>query len=286
MRLAGRSAIITGASRGLGRAIAEAYWNEGASLLLTASREGPLADVAGALSGSAGGERTLVVVPCDLSQPGAVPGLVARARETFDTLSVLVNNAATLGPIGPLWETPTEEWERNIRVNLLAPAELCAAVLPWLGEHRGGKVINLSGGGASGPRPNFSAYACAKAALVRLTEVLAHEASSLGVDVNAIAPGALNTRMLAEVLEAGPARVGLEEFEAAQRRTKEGDAALVRAVQLAVFLASSESDGVSGRLISAVWDDWSRLAEHREELRGSDVYTLRRIVPTDRNLEW
>ncbi|MBA7616873.1 hypothetical protein ES703_24175 [subsurface metagenome] len=149
-----------------------------------------------------------------------------------------------------------------------------------------GKIINLSGGGAAGARPNFSSYAASKAALVRLTEVLAHETRDMGIDVNCLAPGAMNTRMLAVVLRAGPENAGAEEYRKAVRQSETGGAQPENAARLAVFLASSESDGISGRLVSAVWDNWQDLSKYREELKGSDIYTLRRIVPQDRGLDW
>jgi 3-oxoacyl-[acyl-carrier protein] reductase len=134
--------------------------------------------------------------------------------------------------------------------------------------------------------PRISAYAASKAAAVRLTETLAEETKGSGIDVNAIAPGALNTRLLDEVLASGPERVGADFYERAVKQKQQGGAPLERGAALCVFLLSAASDGISGRLISAVWDRWETLASHLDELRGSDVYTLRRIVPGDRNRQW
>jgi len=149
-----------------------------------------------------------------------------------------------------------------------------------------GKIVNLSGGGATGPLPRFSAYAASKAAVVRLTETLADELRDDHIDVNAIAPGALNTRLLDQVLEAGPEKVGREFHERAVKQRQEGGVPLEKGASLAAFLASAESDGITGRLLSAVWDDWEHLPERRAALEKSDVFTLRRIVPKDRDLPW
>jgi NAD(P)-dependent dehydrogenase (short-subunit alcohol dehydrogenase family) len=134
--------------------------------------------------------------------------------------------------------------------------------------------------------PRFSAYAASKVAIVRLTETLAEELRETHVDVNAIAPGALNTRLLEEVLQAGPDKVGREFYERSLKQRDQGGVTLEKGAALAVFLASAKSDGISGRLVSAVWDKWDGLAEKRQQLAGSDIYTLRRIAPQDRGMKW
>jgi 3-oxoacyl-[acyl-carrier protein] reductase len=148
-------------------------------------------------------------------------------------------------------------------------------------RQRRGKIINLSGGGATSPLPNFSAYAASKAAIVRLNETLAEEVKGFNIQVNAIAPGAVNTRLVDEILAAGPAAG--EEMLARTRRQKEtGGVPPEQAAALAVFLASEESDGLSGRLISAVWDDWQSMNSHIDQIMASELYTLRRVTEDTR----
>ncbi len=212
--------------------------------------------------------------------------IIGEARRVWDRIDVLVNNAAILGPIGNVWENDWEEWQTTIRVNLLAPVELCRACVPWMIAHRQGKIITLSGGGATGPRPNFSAYATAKTGLVRFSEILAHEVSKMNVQVNCVAPGAMNTAMLQAVLDAGLEKAGAIEYAQAVKRAEEGGALPQRAADLCVFLASPAGDSITGKLISAVWDPWESLPEHIDDLKDSDIYTLRRIVPRDRGKSW
>ena len=159
-------------------------------------------------------------------------------------------------------------------------------MLPHFKASGYGKIIQISGGGATNPLPRISAYAASKAAIVRFAETLAEECSGTGVDVNSIAPGALNTRLLDDVLAAGPDRVGTEFFARAVRQKEEGGVPLVRGAELAAFLASAASDGITGKLISAVWDNWRGWPDHLQDLRRSDAYTLRRIVGRDRGLDW
>ena len=134
--------------------------------------------------------------------------------------------------------------------------------------------------------PNVSAYAASKAAVVRLTETLALELKPARVDVNAVAPGALNTRLLDEVLSAGPDAVGADFYERSLKQSKDGGVPLALGADLCVYLASAESDGVTGKLISAKWDPWKRLHEYRDELNAGDIYALRRITPEDRGKNW
>jgi NAD(P)-dependent dehydrogenase (short-subunit alcohol dehydrogenase family) len=153
-------------------------------------------------------------------------------------------------------------------------------------KSRYGKIINLSGGGATNPLPNISAYAASKAAVVRLTETLAEELRSFAIDVNAIAPGALNTRLLDDVLKAGPEKVGADFYARAIKQLQEGGVPLELGAALCLYLASAESDGVTGKLLSAKWDPWASLHARKSELDSSDIYTLRRIVPEDRGKKW
>ncbi|KPV47831.1 dehydrogenase, partial [Kouleothrix aurantiaca] len=181
------------------------------------------------------------------------------------------------------------DWDARVeamQINLFGTVLMTRAVIPHFRPRGYGKIINLSGGGATAPLPRFSAYAASKSAVVRLTETFAHELRDAHVDVNAIAPGALNTRLLDEVLAAGPEHVGDDFYARSLKQRDQGGAPLEKGAALATFLASAASDGITGRLLSAVWDDWATLPERREHLEATDIYTLRRIVPEDRGQQW
>jgi NAD(P)-dependent dehydrogenase (short-subunit alcohol dehydrogenase family) len=278
--LAGRVAIVTGASRGLGQAIAARFVEAGADVLLTARDDGALRAAAERVRASGPGR--VLTMAGDASDPAAAQAAVARAEAELGGVTVLVNNAGVYGPIGPVEENDWAEWTQALAVNLLGTVAFCRAVVPGMRRRGYGKIVNLSGGGATAPLPRFSAYAASKAAVVRFTETLAEELADARVDVNAIAPGALNTRLLDEVLAAGPERTGQAFFERSLKQRDDGGVPLEKGAALAVFLASAASDGISGRLLSAVWDDWAGLPGKRDALASSDVYTLRRIVPKDR----
>jgi len=198
---------------------------------------------------------------------------------------VLVNNAGVYGPKGPIEATDWQDWVRAIEVNLLGSVLAARALIPQFRRVGWGKIIQLSGGGATAPLRGLSAYAASKAAVVRFAETMALELAGDHIDVNSLAPGALNTRMLDEVLAAGPERVGEDFYARAVAQRESGGTPLERGAALAVWLASAASDGITGKLLSAVWDPWEALPEHRADL-DSDVYTLRRVVPADRGFDW
>ncbi len=218
----------------------------------------------------------------DVSDPAQVALMVDVALRALGRIDVLVCAAGVQGPVGPLEELPFADWARTVEINLYGSVLCCQAVLPAMRRQGYGKIVLLSGGGATRARPRFSAYAASKAAIVRFAETLAEEVAGSGIDVNAVAPGVLNTRLLDAVERAGPERVGGAEYAALQRCRAEGGVPLETPARLIAFLASSESDGISGRLVSAVWDDWAELPAQRARLRDSDVYQLRRIEPADR----
>jgi NAD(P)-dependent dehydrogenase (short-subunit alcohol dehydrogenase family) len=283
--LDGRAAIVTGGSQGLGLEIARTYLAAGARVLVCARDATALERARIELESAAHG-MSIETVAADVSEPAEVRALVAHALDRFSRVDVLVNNAGVYGPKGPIEDVDWDDWEHAIRVNLLGSVLCCRAVLPHFRGNGYGKIIQLSGGGATSPLPRLSAYAASKAAVVRFAETLAEEVRGTGIDVNAIAPGALNTRLLDEVLEAGPERVGDAFYKRALEQRSAGGTPLDLPARLALFLASAESDGITGKLISAAWDPWEEFPSHAEDLRGTDVYTLRRIVPPERGLSW
>jgi NAD(P)-dependent dehydrogenase (short-subunit alcohol dehydrogenase family) len=284
--LTGRAAIVTGASHGLGQAIARAFVSAGARVAICGRDAATLSAARGELEALAGNPKLVLSEVADVAEEADVQRLVARALAEFGRVDILVNNAGVYGPLGAIEEIDWPAWVRAIEINLLGSVLLCRALLPHFKKNRYGKIIQLSGGGATNPLPRISAYAASKAAIVRFAESLAEEVREYAIDVNAIAPGALNTRLLDEVLEAGPERVGENFFQRSLKQKEAGGAGLDRGAELAVFLASGASDGITGKLISAVWDPWAKFPQHANDLQKTDIYTLRRIVPKDRGLKW
>jgi NAD(P)-dependent dehydrogenase (short-subunit alcohol dehydrogenase family) len=284
--LENRYAIVTGASQGLGREIARRYLAAGASLAICARDDQLLETAAAELRTLARPGQAVLAVPADVSRPGDVARLVEAALARFGRLDILVNNAGVGGPTGAVESLDWDEWVRTLQINLLGAVLLSRAVLPHFKRAGRGKIVQLSGGGATQPLPMRSAYAASKAAVIRFVETLAEETRAYCIDVNALAPGPLNTRMLDQLLAAGPPSAGRELYERWQRQKHQGGVPLGKGAELAVFLGSDLSNGITGKLLSAVWDPWNNLPRHLEVLNGSDVYTLRRIVPHDRDLDF
>lgn len=286
-QLADRSILLTGANRGLGRSVAHRLASAGASMVLVARDPDLLGEVGRELAPLLRPGQHIRVHAADLTNAADCQSAIRLLAELPGKIPVLINNAAVLGPVGPIETNDWTAWVNTLEVNLLAPAGLCRGVIPLMRERGAGKIINLSGGGATNARPNFSAYAVAKTGMVRLTETLAAELRDANIQVNAVAPGPMNTRMTEALMQAGPALAGAE-YARSQKQLADGGAPPEKAAELISFLASSRSDGVSGRLLSAVWDDWEKLAlaERRQTLDSSDIYMLRRIVAKDRGLDW
>ena len=285
MNLAGRSAIITGASLGLGAEIAQQFAAAGASLMLCARNGAALQAQQEKLSAVHPG--VSIVTHCaDVSKESEVDKLFSSTTGAFGKLDILVNNAGVYGPMGSIDTIDWDQWVQAIAINLNGLVYCSRKAVQAFKLNRYGKIINLSGGGATNPLPGISAYAASKAAVVRFTETLALEVKGFGIDVNAIAPGALATRLTDQLVAAGPERVGTGLHERMIKLQKEGGTPLHVGASLCVYLASAESDGLTGRLIAAQWDPWPFNDTIKERIAATDIYTLRRIVPADRGEPW
>jgi 3-oxoacyl-[acyl-carrier protein] reductase len=285
MKLKGLNALVTGGSQGLGEAIAEHFLRAGANVVICARSEKELLATRDKLARLFPAQKILAK-PCDVADEAQVNALVEFALRELGPLHILVNNAGIYGPKGPTESVDLPAWRQAVEVNLFGVLLPCRAVIPHFKKAGRGKIIIISGGGATNPMPNISAYAASKAAVVRLMETLAEELRSFRIDVNAIAPGALATRLVDEILAAGPEQVGQAFFDKNKQWKEKGAAPLSLGAELAVHLASAQTDGITGKLISAQWDPWAKLHEHRDELAKSDIYCLRRIVPEDRGKKW
>jgi NAD(P)-dependent dehydrogenase (short-subunit alcohol dehydrogenase family) len=282
MQLDGKIAIITGGSLGIGLAISETFAKEGSNLVIASNDKSEFENIRFIPRISSNRVETF---QADVSRPENVKKMLDFTLDKFGTVDILVNCAGIYGPIGLITDVDVKHWLATININLYGTFLCMRSVLPIMMKKNKGKIINMSGGGGASPLPRFSAYGTSKAGVIRLTETIANEVKDYKIDINAIAPGAVNTRLLDQALAAGDA-VG-NDFKAKIIKQKEdGGVPPEKVAELALFLASSESDGLSGRLISLLWDKWKDSPKHLEKLMSSDIYTMRRIVPEDRGYKW
>ncbi|HEX2699235.1 MAG TPA: SDR family oxidoreductase [Acidimicrobiales bacterium] len=271
--LEGVVGIVTGGARGIGRATAEFLASGGASVAICARTRTELDETVDSIE--ANGAAAPVAAKVDVSDWEAAAAFVGTVVAALGPPTLLVNNAASLGPVGPLADADGDEWCRTLAVNVGGVAAMCAAVAPVMSG--GGAVVNLSGGGVGGPgmAEAVSAYVASKAAVVALTEALAGEWAPAGITVNAIAPGAVATRFTEPILDAGPERAGaLFHTTVAQRLAS---TPLEPFFDLVAYLASARGRWISGRLLSARWDSVAALEERRDAIAGGSLFTLRRI---------
>jgi 3-oxoacyl-[acyl-carrier protein] reductase len=265
-----KSVLIAGAGRGIGKRLAMGFAEAGARVGLLA-RSQPELDLAKLEIEQAGGNA--LRIRADIRDVEQMNAAVDRIRAVFGGLEVLVVAAGVQGPIGLFVATKPKAWNEAIEINLIGVANACRAALPPMIEKRSGKIILLTGGGSADSRPNFTAYAAAKTAIVRLAECLADEVRDHNVQVNCMAPGASYSHMTDEILNAGEEKAGRKEIEDAERVRITGGVSPEKQIQLALFLASEGSNHISGKLIH-VNDDWKRFESQNMK---PELYTLRRV---------
>jgi len=270
-----RACVITGAGRGLGRALALHVATAGYEVAMCSRTTSELDDALAEVE-QAGGRASAHTV--DVGDPSAVDGFAARVAEEHGSVWAVVNNAAVLGPVGPIDTVDVERWMHAVAVDVGGVVAVTRAFVPQMRRSGGGRVVNLSGGGIGGPtpQPRVSAYTASKAAVDVLTEVLAPELTVDGITINAVAPGPAPTRYLDDVLQAGPATAGRDLYEAASR-TRDAAACFDSFFSLVDFLLGEESSWLTGKLLSARWDRVEDLVARRDELVGTSRLTLRRI---------
>ena len=282
MTLDGRVAVVTGGSQGIGKDVVRRLLEEGAKVAFCARNAQSLKATAEELSSIS---PNLLSIQADVTREVDIAELVRATLERFSHIDILVNNAGVYGPIGLAWEVDPVEWREALTTNLVGAFLACRAIVPVLVRQRRGKIINMSGGGAATPFPRYTAYAASKAALVRFTETLALEVADYNIQVNTIAPGFVATSLHQRTLEAGE-RAGAEFLAKTKDELERGGVDPATPAALVAFLASDNANRITGKFISSVWDDWKNFEQHVDEIAKTDVYTLRRIVPRDRSMDW
>lgn len=284
MILKKKKALITGATGVIGKMIARFFVREGCEVLLSGRSEQALQEIKRAFLVSGAHVATHAA---DVSKVKDVERLMAFSGKHFGSLDILVTAAGVYGEIGTLEQCDPMKWTEAVHVNFLGTVWCVKYALPFLRKSERGKIILFAGGG-EGPLPRFASYASSKGAIVRFTESIAAELSDAAIEVNAISPGLVNSGFVEDLIVAGPERVGEDRYREAKKQLagRGGTVSPEKAAALAVFLASRASDGLTGRNVSAVWDNWQEIPGHLKGIRESDIYTWRRVKPKDRGYDW
>lgn len=270
--LKGKSAIITGGSRGIGFAIAKELISQEAKVVICSRTKSELKNALVLLNKN---EKIAFGKVCDVSKLSECRKLIKFAQKKLEKIDILVNNAGIYGPIGLLEKSDLNHWKKTIEINLMGMVYCSNLVIPLMKKGGGGKIINLSGGGVGGNiKPRISAYFTAKIAITGFSEILAEEVKDYNIQINSISPGAVNTYLNEYLLKQGPKKVGKEFYEQSLKQKKEGGTPPGLAAQLIAYLASSLSDHITGRLLSAKWNPPDKLKTVK---LTQNLYKLRRI---------
>lgn len=272
INLSGKNVLVTGGSMGLGFASARACLQAGARVVICARDEPSLQKALRELQAAAGAENVRGLA-ADVTRIDEVNRALDVLESDFGPVTSLVHAAAVQGPIGSITDVDPQEWLDTVRIDLfgafLAVRQTCARMK----QRGGGRIVLFAGGGAAAPFPDFTAYACSKAGVVRLTETAAQEMAQFHIEINCLGPGLVATRMLEGMLKAGH----VPQTEPVPATLGAGTAA---------FLLSDLAAGITGKFVAARYDGWGNWPDHLAELNETDIFTLRRIVPRDRGMDW
>ena len=276
-----KNVIITGGTSGIGKVAAANFLDKGANVLVLSSTKKRVEESKKSLRSG-----NLSALVADVSDTKSYSKIGTFIRNKFKgRVDILINAAGIYGPIDKLEKIKPRDWAYTFSVNVFGTVNMCMLVTPLMKKKRKGKIINFSGGG-DGPFPRFTAYSASKAAILRFTESFGAELKDYNIQVNAVAPGAINTSFLEKVLQAGSAKAGREFYQKSVKQKEEGGVSPQKVANLILFLSSERSGKLTGKFLSAVWDDWKEFPKRTKSIISSDLYNIRRINPKDRGYDW
>jgi len=281
--LTGKNVLVTGGSMGIGYAAADACLAAGADAVISARTETTLREAHARLQARYP-HRRVAAVTADAGVESDVERLFSECARN-GALHGVVHAAGIYGPIGKITDVAPSQWLDAVRINLFGSFLVARAACNAMRESGGGRIVMLSGGGAATPLPNYTAYACAKIGVVRMVESVAQEMAEYGIEINALAPGFVATRLHEETLKAGRERSDAV-YDSTVQRLQRGAIPASVAGRASAFLLGDAARGITGKFVAAPYDGWSEWPKHLEELDGGDLFTLRRILPIDRGLNW
>jgi len=264
-----KNILLTGATKGLGFEILNYYVSKGYNLILISKNKKKLLNLKKKYKKII----NLNIFAVDLAKVERLNNTIKKIIKKFKKIDILINNAGVWGPIGNFDKNNWKKWLEALNINLISSSYLIKSVLPIMKKNNFGRIVQLSGGGATSPMPNFSSYAVSKTAVVRLVETISEECRSFNININAVAPGPMNTNMLNIALKSGKEKVGENHYNKLLKQKRKGGVGFYRTLSLIDFLIRNRK--VSGKLISAIWDPWNKM-NFKKKIKNKDIYTLRR----------
>ena len=274
-----RFIVISGATGYLGSNLAKHYASNDENLFLIARDRKKLQKLRKSLLRSHNVQIETKAI--DFAKPSAYSKL-NKIRKDLNVFAA-IHTVGAQAPIGSLINQSPKLFRKSTEINFISAFLFTKFCVSRMDKEARTSLVFFSGGGATFPRPDFGSYGSAKTALIRMIETLSIELNSYNISANVISPGALPSQMMKEIITKKET-VSDTELQAATETLHEGDLALQKVMNLVDFLLGDEAIQISGKLISAKWDAWQNWATHMDELRNSDVYTLRRITGKDRGL--
>lgn len=260
-----KNILITGANRGLGFYLANQLISEGHNLILLSR----LNSAKNKFKKKYPYNQKIVFSRFDLEKKSEIIKITKLVKKKFKGLDLLINNAASQGPIGLFHKNNFNLWEKTVTINLINTAFLIKNLIPILKKNKTSCVINISGGGSTTSRKFFSSYSIAKTGIVRLTENLAEEYKNDKIKFYAVAPGILKTRMFTK------SKNTQKKLKILKKKIIFSD--MRKSLELIKFLSSNNLK-FSGKIISAVWDNWKSKKFIKSVNKNKDLLTLRRII--------
>ncbi|MCP2727781.1 SDR family NAD(P)-dependent oxidoreductase [Limnofasciculus baicalensis] len=281
--LSSKNILITGGSMGLGYAAAEACLQANGRVVICARNQSELDAAVNRLK--AEGYQNIVGIPADVTKQNEVELALNQVESQFGPLNAVIHAAGIYGPIGTITDVNPQEWFKAIEINLFGTFLVLRQSCLYLKKNGGGRIALFSGGGAASPFPNYTGYACSKIGVVRLTETTAIEMTPHNIEINCIAPGFVITRLHQQTLAAGKL-AGDQFLETTKAQIEKGGVPASVGGSSAAFLISDQAKGITGKFVAAPYDGWKDWPEHLEELKSTDIFTLRRIIPKERGMDW
>ncbi|HBQ61265.1 MAG TPA: ketoacyl reductase [Balneolaceae bacterium] len=251
LEIKGKTALVTGGSKGIGYGIAEALAKEGCDLIICARHQEELEEAADQLRGY--GSNVLSVV-ADLTKSIDIDRLVAEAQKEFGTIDILINNAGTIGQNGTFEETPLDEWRSLFDLNLFAVVELTQKIIPAMQEQQWGRIINVSSENGTQPYPDMIHYSASKGALDNFSKSLSKQYASEGILVNTISPAFIETPLVDNMMEQMAEEQGISKEQVIENFLSndrphielERPGTIQEVGAVAAFLASEKASFVNG----------------------------------------